>query len=133
MNDKKEFRFNVIDFIIILLLCFGIFLFVFCVFGNDIAEFTSPKQEVDYVLSLDNEYSSLFTVGDKIISSNGKCLGEMTSVLTTTETLVSVSVTAYEVDDALFVKGIRLARNETLTIATDSGTISANCIITISK
>ena len=55
------------------------------------------------------------------------------SALGLTETLVSVSVTAYEVDDALFVNGIRLARNETLTIATDSGTISANCIITISK
>ncbi len=130
MNDKKEFRFNVIDIIIILALCVGIFVFVFCLFGNDISEFTSPKHEVNYILSFDEEFASSFAMGDEILSSNGKVLGNVDNILTAPEILVSVSTTAYEVDEILFVKGVKLSRGEEFMISLGNGKVAkAKCII----
>lgn len=129
MNEKKEFNFNAIDSLIIIALCFAIFVFIFCLLGNDFAEFTSPKHEIAYILSIDNIYSSQFENGNDLLTSNGKKIGQITNISSATEAHISVSATAYEVDGVLFIKGNKIAWGESFELVLENGdVVPAKCL-----
>ena len=116
--DKKEFRFNVIDAVIILLLCLGLFVLIYNILGNDIQELFAPKHEVSYVFEVDSSFASAYSEGD-YLQYQKRVLGKAREIdifkITTisaspvaNKSYITLRADAYEVDGLLFVDGVRL-------------------------
>lgn len=134
MNEvNKKHHFNVMDFIIIIALCIAIAFIVFCVLGNDPAELTAPKCQVSYILAIDTPYSVYTSVDDEVFTKNGKSAGKIISISRGAETTyITVISTAYLVDDCLFIKGQKIAQDESFDVVfANDKAFSLKCTRTI--
>ena len=77
----KAYRFSFVDFLIIVALAVAICALVYIIAGGDIKELTAEKVEAIYTLYIDNAYIDSFSVGDEIITKNGRSAGTITSII----------------------------------------------------
>ncbi len=128
-RENTSYRFNLVDFLIVLLLIFAICTLVFVMLGNDILDITEEKVEISYVLSVDKEYDNVFSVGDEIFTKKGKNSGIVSGKDYDTDgsVLLVISALAYEADGDLFIKGQCLSVGHEFTISMLGEFISAEC------
>ena len=124
MKNKKDYRFNIIDFLIIVLAVAIIFVTTLAVLGNDMVEYVSKKNDVSYSLSITDKVSVDNLAHDsEVYTSDGKIAGTIVSTSMENGKLqVVINATAYEVGDTLFIKGQKLEQNESFTLTLADGT-----------
>ena len=124
MKNKKDYRFNIIDFLIIVLAVAIIFVTTLAVLGNDMVEYVSKKNDVSYSLSITDKVSVDNLAHDsEVYTSDGKIAGTIVSTSMESGKLqVVINATAYEVGDTLFIKGQKLEQNESFTLTLADGT-----------
>jgi hypothetical protein len=134
----KAYRFSFVDFLIIVALAVAICALVYAIAGGDIKELTAEKVEAIYTLYIDNAYIDSFSVGDEIITKNGRSAGTITSIIGLYDnsdiSMVIVSAEAYSVKKDLFINGQLLASNTSFSVAlSDKSVINAFCasVITV--
>lgn len=117
----KAYHFSFMDFFIIVGLAIAICALIFVVSGRDIKELTAEKVEVSYILYIDSAYVNEFSVGEQILTKNGKNAGTVTSVSTSytdsSKTVVIVSAVAYSVKKELFIDGQVLALSKEFSVS----------------
>ena len=127
--NNVKYRFNLVDFLIVIALIFALSALVYVVLGNDILELTEEHFAVDYVISTDAKYAEGFSINDKIYTKRGKNAGVITNKLLddSGRLVLVIGSSAYEADGDLFIKGQRLALNEGFSISLDDSAIDAIC------
>ena len=137
-NATKSYRFSFVDFLIIVVLAVAICAMIYVIAGGDIKELTAEKVEAIYTLYVDNDYIDSFSVGEQIITKNGKSAGTITSIMElygdSNRSMIIVSAEAYTVEKDLFINGQRLASDTGFSVAlADKSVINAFCasVITV--
>ncbi len=133
-KEHGELRFNVVDFLIILALAFAIGVLVFVMLGNDILSVTADKTQISYSLSISNELSDSFNVGDEIFTAKGKGCGVITGKIGALDGgyILFVSAEGYFADGDLFINGQKLAQNECFCLRlADKSIASTMCLTTL--
>lgn len=123
-DTENKYRFNIIDFFIIVVIVAIIGIITLAVLGNDIREYTSTKTDISYSLCIiDSSVADCFSVDDEIYMDNGKCAGQIvTTYLQNGKTVLVVKAKAYEIDNVLFIKGQKLVQNESFPLMLEDGT-----------
>lgn len=133
-REHGEHRFNVVDLLIILVLAFVIGVLIFVMLGNDILSITADKAQISYSLSISNELSESFDVGDEIFTAKGKSCGVITGKIGALDGgyILFVSADGYFADGDLFINGQRLAQNESFCLRlADKSVVSTMCLTTL--
>ena len=128
-GEANAYRFNLVDFFIVVALIFAICTIVFVILGNDILDITKDKLEVNYILSLDSEHESSLSVDDELFTKKGRLAGKIISksFLPDGRAMIIVSALSYEADGDLFIKGQLLAPSESFDLRLGDEVVKARC------
>ena len=127
--NNVKYKFNLVDFLIVVALIFAISALIYVALGNDILELTEEHTAIDFVLSADAMYADSWLVNDQIYTKKGKSAGVITSTLLddSGRIVLVISSEAYEADGDLFIKGQTLALGQSFSISLGDEVIDAKC------
>lgn len=111
--ERRKHIFNLIDFIIILIILFAAFVFVYALLGNDPLEVISEKSDISYSVLVKSDEAQGLCVGDDVFTKKGKDAGKITDIYEADGiTVVKIEAEAYKVGTEMLIKGQRLAQGE---------------------